>query len=196
MNRMLFALTVVLLATSSARADMGPFLPAQAYAKVVHRIEITEEQPDYVFVVCQRFDGPPHFESRRESTFVYLKPGQPLEFTGERYDTAGLLIVPREVAKAFPSAAALAESVQSGETFATQHRFTMRSTVPAWGQSEITATYRVQPAKSGGLEIVRTSWDPLWQWYIVALLVPLAFLLGGIWIVRRFTRYLRAKLTA
>lgn len=194
MNRVLPPLIVLLFAASSARADMGPFFPAQVYAKTVNRIEITEEQPDYVFVL-HRFNGPGHSEITHESTFVELKPGQPLEITGYRRDTAELFIVPREVAKAYSSAEELVGAIQSKQIAVASYSFRMEETVPVWSSGEITATYRVQPASSGGLEIVRTSGDPLRQWYIVALLVPLAILLSGIWLIRRFMRRVRAQLT-
>lgn len=192
MNRLLLT-SIMLLATSPVCADMGPYLPGQAYAKIVHRIEIAEEQPGYVFAVLSQFQGPPHTESKIERTFVELRPGQPLEITGHRYDTAELFIVPREVAKAYADAGEQVRAIESKQIAVVSHDFRMRATVPEWDGREITVTYRVQPRSSGGLEIVRTSWDPLWQWYIVALLVPLAILLAGVWFVRRFMGRARAR---
>lgn len=191
MNRMWLALTVVLLAASSSRADMGPFLPSTKFAKVINRVEIAEEQPDYVFVLYKDlvlYNGPTRH--KQESIFVELKPGQPLEITGERRDTLELLIIPRAAAEKYSSAEGLSNAIRTEEFATWRHRFSTIATVPEWQKSEIVINYRVQPT-SGGLEVVRTSWDPLWQWRTVVILLSLAVLLGGIWFVRRVWRTAR-----
>lgn len=169
-------------------SNMGPFIPVAKHAQTtVSRIEVADALPEHVGVFVKSF-GPPKFST--ESEFVSLVPGAAIEFAGVYHDRAELLIVSRTNAAPYPTAAALVEAVSAGKVPAVRRDFYSRETLPAWGPRDITLNYRVQ-AKASGPEIVRTSWDPLWQWYVAALLLCAAILGGGLWFVRRVFRRVR-----
>lgn len=185
MNRLSPALVVVLLTAPAARADMGPYLPATKYAgTTTSRIEVTDALPDHVGVFVKSY-GPPKFTD--ESEFVSLAPGAVLEFAGRYHDRAELLIIPRADAAPYPNPKALADAVAMGKVRAVSHIFRSRETLPSWGPSDVTLEYRVR-VRAGAPEVVRTSRDPLWQWYAAALSFALAVVLGGLWLVRLLFR--------
>lgn len=189
MTRFLLILAFVLFVTAPVRADMGPFIPAAKYAgTTTSRIEIADPLPGHVGVFVRSY-GPPKVSS--ESEFVPLTPGAVLEFAGRYHDRAELLIVPRAATGPYPTAKALAEAVSAGQVPAVSRTFWSREALPAWGPSDIALDYRVR-ANAGAPEIVRTSWSPLWQWYVAALACASGVLFGGAWLTRRIFRSFRA----
>lgn len=194
MSRML-AIAVLLLTVEYARADVGPFLPFSKNARVAHRIEAAESFPDHVFVVHRHgIKGEPDHREYNEATFESLGPASPIRIRPEIHEDVTLMLVPRAEATAYPTAAELASAVFGNRVpLAASHRFDWRTQVPSWGDGEVTITYRVQRNRSGdGLELVRTSRAPLWQWNVAALCLALAFVLGGLWAVRRLWRSVRS----
>jgi hypothetical protein len=194
MNRVLPALTVVLLAASPALADIAPSLPGPGTkrASVNHSIETREDMQDYVFVVI-RWNAR---HGRQGMEYVQLNRGQPLvppDPNGYR-EGFKLVVISKVAAEPYKTVEELIAAVDAKQVPVTlREDFSFDSTaVPYWADRPHVITYELRRSASGdGLEIVRTSWDPLWQWYIAALMIPLAFLLGGIWLVRRFTRRVR-----
>ena len=182
MKRLLLTLAAAGLLAPPARADVGPFIPGAAFAEAtVSRIEIAEDLPEHVGVWYTSF-GPPRFAEGAE--YVHLSRGSVLEFTGRYRDWAELILVRRSAASGYQNAAELAKAARDGRVEAVSRRFHARETVPAWAPQTVTLSYRVRTAGEGP-EIVRTSWDPLWQWYVVALLAGVSVLLGGLRLVRR-----------
>lgn len=179
----LLTLIVTVLAANSARADMLPLQPGADYARPTYRIETEELFPDYVFVVSRHIFRQP----APDITYVELGPGHPLTLTTGYQEEPELFIVPRAVASEFPNAADLVRAVSEGRVAGSvQKRFPFRALVPTWADKEITITYRLQKAASGnGLELVRTSRDPMWQWYLAVGLFTLAVASCGIWFIRR-----------
>jgi hypothetical protein len=187
------AVIVFIFATSSARADIGPFLPGTHYAQPRHLIETNESHPDYVFVLTQL-----KFELQRTvSDYVDLAPGKSVTLTPGYREDATLWIVPKAAAAAYATAQELTEAARTGAIPGVVKRdFAFRETVPAWNARKITMTYRVQRNQSGtGLEIVQTSWDPMISWYAAAICVSVAFVLGGFWLIRRFCRIGRTRVS-
>jgi hypothetical protein len=174
---------VALFAAGSARADMLPLQPGADYARPTYRIETEELLPDYVFVVARHVFR----QSTPDITYVELGPGHPLTLTTGYQEEPELFIVPRNAASEFPNAADLVRAVREGRvTGSLQKRFPFRALVPSWSDKEILITYRLKKAASGnGLELVRTSRDPMWQWYLVVGLFTLAVVSSGIWFIRR-----------
>jgi hypothetical protein len=183
MTRLLLALVAVWLSAPAARADMsGPILlPGQESARVVNRIEIAEEQPDYVFVVHRV-----HTRRGEEShQFVELQPGRPLELTGAPGESVELLLVRRPSDHPERSAAELIAAMKHRGAPLTGRVLPTIETVPAWSQREITVTYLVRRNSAGNdLEIVRTSWHPVLSWCGVALLFPVAVIWCGFRLLR------------
>jgi hypothetical protein len=182
------ALAMIVLATAagSARADVGPVTPATQYVNPVHRIETTDAHPNHVFVVVrQSFQHP-----EMTAEFVELAPGRPISLPTGYYDEPELLIVPRLLAEPFPSAAELARAARGGQLpKVVRRKFHFRETVPSWTSRSVTITYRLDRTGSGdGWELVRTSWSPMWQWYVAAGFVTVAVVAGGFWLVRRMVR--------
>ncbi len=179
----LLVLIVALLAATSARADMLPLQPGADYARPTYRIETEELLPDYVFVVARHLFRQP----TPDITYFELGPGRPLTLTTRYQEEPELFIVPRAIASEYPNAAELVRAVREGRvTGSVQKRFPFRELVPSWADKEITITYRLQRAASGDrLELVRTSRDPMLQWYAAAILSTTAVVIGGIWFVRR-----------
>jgi hypothetical protein len=185
------ALLVFIFATSSARADIGPFLPATHYAQPRHLIETNESHPDYVFVLTQL-----KFEMQREVVeYVDLAPGKSVTLTPGYREDAILWIVPKAATAAYATAQQLTEAARTGAIPGVVKReFAFRETVPLWTAREITLTYWVQRNQVGtGLEIVQTSRDPMLSWYVAAICVSVALVLGGCWLIRRFGRMVRAR---
>jgi hypothetical protein len=178
-------LIVALLAATSARADMLPLQPGADYARPTYRIETEELLPDYVFVVVRHLFRQP----TPDITYFELGPGHPLTLTTGYQEEPELFIVPRAVASEYPNAAELVRAVSEGRvTGSVQKRFPFRVLVPSWANKEITITYRLQRTASGnGLELVRTSSNPMLQWYLAAGLFALTVASAGIWLVRRWS---------
>lgn len=192
MSRPLLTLAVVLLVAPQVRADAAPypFPVGIKNARVVSKIEITEECPEFTFVVVRYVRLA---KRQTEIEFADLKPGRPLSFAGQPHDWTDLFIVSTEAATPYKTPEELVDAIQTGKVSAAQKRFETRESAPQWAGGETTVTYRVQRKKSGGgLEIVRTSWHPLWQWYTAAILFLLAILFGGFWLARRIVRRVRA----
>ena len=190
--RTLLTLAVVLLTASSARANAGPSGPGWQYVQAVHRVECAESFPEYAFVLVRRYIL---LEPGDEvgSEFVELSPDRPLEYTSRSRGWAELLIVPRSVASGYPTAAELVEAVKSGHVPAVRHMLLTREITPSWRSGAVRVSHRVQRTKPGdGLEVVRTSWNPMWQWYAVGVLFFAAILFGGLWLARRIVRRVRA----
>lgn len=189
--RRFVAIVVGLLAASSARADMLPLQPGADYARPTYRIETEELLPDYVFVISRHIFRQP----APDITYVELGPGHPLTLTTGYQEEPELFIVPRGIASEYPNAADLVRAVSEGRVSGSvQKRFPFRALVPTWADKEITITYRLQKAASGDrLELVRTSRDPMWQWYLAIGLFTLAVVSCGIWFIRR--RWLRRSVS-
>jgi hypothetical protein len=183
---------VLLLAATPVRADAGPILPFVERVRAVHRVEAAEEFPDHVFLVFRHGirSGDGGRDEYNEATREDLAPGRPLVLRPEPHEDVELLIVPRAAFAAFPTPREAASAVFENKVpGASVHRFFDRETIPSWGGPEAVITYQVRRAKSGdGLELVRTSWDPLWQWNAAAISLAAAVALGGFWIIRRMRR--------
>ncbi len=193
------AVAGVVVTNGSATADM--IAPGLRRAKPTARISTREAFPDHLFVIYRQKSitvkdaKTGNWESRSadEAEFIELTPDQPVMISvdGSHFDRRTLIIVPRIVATPFKTALELAEA--SGRlNGAVWLEFPYRQDVPEWQSSEITFDYRVQrDAKSpdGRLEIVRTTWDQSYQCCVVGLCLPVAFLLGGLWLIRRWRRH-------
>jgi hypothetical protein len=194
----LLAVAGIVVTNGSATADMG--VPGLRRAKPTHRISTREAFPDYVFVIYSQKsvyvkDAKTGNEERRsadEAEFIELTPEQPVMISvdASRIDRKTLIIVPRIVATPFKTALELAEASRHLKG-AVWLELPHREDVPEWHSGEITIDYRVQrDAKSpdGRLEIVRTTWDQSYQCCVVGLCLPVAFSLGGLWLIRRWRR--------
>ena len=102
-------------------------------------------------------------------------------------ETADVFLVPRAFAESHKTANEVRQAIRLGQTpGVVQQWFDWRETVPSWTGDKTTITYRVQRTKSGdGVELVRTSWNPLWQWYTAVGFVTVAVVIGGFWMIRR-----------
>lgn len=177
-----------LCAVGEARADIAPAIPGVGWAYPTYRIETREPHPDYLFVLW--YD---EFASGRDrAEYVELAPQRPVTFKTGYHSTCGLIIIARSTAAAYSTPTELAQAVGRGEVAGVrEHQFPFRVEVPSWTRTPVTLTYRVEPSRSGaGLEIVQTSWDPLWQWYVAAVGLTVAMVLGGCWLLRRKRRKL------
>jgi hypothetical protein len=195
--RFFSVLTALVLTIGPAVADMGP-PPGTKFAEAVFRIESREPLPNFVAVVvynCMRFDRESKTENWSEDTFVDLTPNQPIVLRGKRdklfrYETFDLLIVRRADAKLYSTASKLATAIRDKQIpTAAALRLYPRETVPVWGGDEPVFSYRIERTPdSDGLVIVRTSWNPIAQCWVIGICVPAAILLGGLWLIRRFWR--------
>ena len=162
----------------------------------LHRIETQELHPDYVFVLYReglQYDAAKKdFEYFQEANFVELTPDRPIvldliwayfESPADKQRTrerAYLIIVRRN--RLDPDKTAM-DFRWNGDFF---REFDGRETVPSWSSGDITITYCVQRAESGdGLEIVRTSANPLRQWFAAAIFLAASVVIGGVWFIRR-----------
>lgn len=171
---------------------MLPLQPGADYGRPTYRIETEEPLPDYIFIVVRHAFRQP----TPDMTQFELGPNQPLTLTTEYHEEPELFIVPREAASQFSNSGDLVRAVSEGRVPGSVHkRFPFRALVPSWGEKEITITYRVQKAASGnGLELVRTSPDPMRQWYAAAILATVAAIMSGFWIIRWAGRKRRARM--
>ena len=198
---------VAILAASPLQADEATGLPFVKRARATYRIETPGLYHDYVFVLCReglRYDATKkEFDWFREASFIDLTPDQPLVLhfawgaieepvdKQRKHEEGYLLIVPRRIASSYSSAMDLAqaESVLSDPAVVTSRSFGPLEMVPSWAADEITITYRVERKPSGeGLELVRTSRPPLWEWNAVAMGIAAVVVSTGWWIVRRIRR--------
>jgi hypothetical protein len=64
--------------------------------------------------------------------------------------------------------------------------------VPEWYSSEFTVNHRL--VRNGdSFELERVSWRPANQCCVVAILIPIAFIFGGFWLIRRLWRNWRKE---
>lgn len=202
--RHVLAVIVALVAAAPAQADGAPGIPFSKSVHAIHRIETQEQHPNYVFVLYReglQYDAvKKEFEWYHEADFIDLTRDLPLvldlvwtpiEQPADKQRTresAELMIVPRNIATSYQTAMDLyrAPQAQIPDGAVRRQRFDARVLVPSWVGDEITITHRVQRATSGdGLELVRTSGNPLRQWYAAAGFVTVAVVIGGVWIIRR-----------
>jgi hypothetical protein len=182
------ALAVVCTANAPASADMG--FPGLQRATPTHRITTCEAFPDHVFVIHR----PSIVAGKDRAEYVDLEPGKPVvvDIGGSRRDRAAFLIAPRSAAGSYATASKLAEAVRSGRIDgATQYELMNEEDVPEWYGDKLTIDYRVQRVTGdpeGRLEVVRTTWDQGYQCCVVGLACPVGTVLGGVWLIRRFTR--------
>src|SRR5262245_10787869 len=192
MNRALLTFVVVLLAAGSARADIPPLRPFVKHANVSHHIELTEPAPDHVFVVVRS-----SFQRQlaSEAAFVDLAPGRPLTLTTGYHESPELIIVPKTVAERYKTPRELIEAVRDHQIpGVARQQCHWREEVPEWTAKELTVTYRVQRIQSGGgLEVVRASRGPMWQWYMAAGFFSVAVVIGGLRFVRWWFRPVRTQ---
>lgn len=185
---------VVSLSTAQVVSADGLGLPLQQRVRVVQRIEAAEAFPNHVFVVYRsHWKNDEQGQSRKyeEATYTTIDPTNPIVLrTAVARENLNLLIVPRMAAAAHPTANELAAAVFRNEIpGATSGSFHDRDSAPAWAGDEVTFTYRIQKSRSGdGLELVRVSWHPLWQWDVAAFSATAAVVLGGLWLIRRMRR--------
>lgn len=179
-------------------------LPGMQRARPTHRIVASEAFPNHVFILYRPNakyikDAESDKEVRQdasEAEYVEVTPDQPLvvALDGRRFGGSGwhavLFIVPRTVAARYPAALDLAKAILANEvSSATQYELPFREDVPEWQSQEITVTHRVRRvANSENLEVIRTTWDQGYQCCVVALLCPIATVLGGLWLIRRWRR--------
>jgi hypothetical protein len=180
----LIAVIVALFAATSARADIGPFLPATKNVSAIHRIETDVSFPDHVLLITRW-----RFDYTREAVYTSLAPGQPITLSPGYHEDPELLIVPKAAAEPFKTANELSVAIREGRVpGVVQRRFDFRETVPSWADSEITVTYRVQRNGAGEIEIVRLTGNPLLWWYAAMAFITLAIAFGGWRLVRRMRR--------
>ncbi len=185
MNRFVTIVALALFSAPVVRADMGPFLPGTRYATATYELSTREYLRDYIVVVV-RDDWR---RGRDEAEFLALVVGSPVSLTTAYRDEPELLIVSKQHGERYATAGELAAAVKAGRIPAVRQRFASRETVPSWSGSQVTIRYEVRRDKAGdGLEVVRTSRGPLWQWNVAALLFCGATVLGGFWFVRRVFR--------
>lgn len=184
MRRAALAIVVGLLFGRPARADLPPPLPKTEHVNLTHRVETQREYPDFAFVVYRH--GP--FE--REAQYVELTPGRPLELKGGYRIQTILFICPKATASRFKNPMALAEAAMKGQVpEAVREEFEFTETAPSWTERNVTVAHQLRRNASGsGLELVRPRRYPMFQWYAVAVSLPLGLALGGLWLVRRRRR--------
>jgi hypothetical protein len=198
-NRTL-AVAVLLLAASSANADLLPGTFTKRAEVAIFRVETQEDYPDHVFVI-DRFTSEYNAAKKewveiRETDFIPLSPNNPIVLRLEQgRDAVHLIAVPRSVAGQHKIALELAEAAHAGQIPGVAQRwFENRVDVPEWAAKEIIITYRVQRSANGGdLEIVLTSGNPLRPWFAAWIFLAVAVLIGGFWVVRRTLRALRPR---
>ena len=171
----------ILLAGAPALADMGP-PPGWKRAKTTNRIttELDLRGTTLILVVHSLPFGP---EYQGSVEFVKL----PLEKSGHYRQAAELLVLPTAVADEYGSAKAIQEAAKNrGEI----QRFPLAfdEDVPAWYGTDFTINHRLERDAAGRYSLVRTSWRPANQCCVVALLVPLAFAILGIRLIRSRVR--------
>lgn len=191
MIRLPLVVAAGLLTADLARADLPPPLPFTMYSTPTHRIETREDVRDYVFLVARRGLLEP---SAQPFEFVIPEGRGPTTLTirGEYREQAELSVVPKSVAERYTTAQELAAAIESGRVLrVTRHVFVFREMAPSWSPAPV-VTYELRRSGPDGLVIVRTTRDPLWQWYSVAIPFTLAILFSGFWLVRRFVRIRRA----
>ena len=198
MKWVLRALGIVLLVAASLYAFTFLIIFSARSAQATFRVETREAHPDYVFVInteVLRWEAGYGWKLFPEVRFAEITPNDPLTLELDRWpnevvdgtewrERTFLGIVPRAVAAQYKTAK---ECVDAGACSDTDCFYWNRP-VPPWFNTnkKVAVTYRVQRAKSGdGLEIVQTSWSPLWQW---GFLPGVLLLCGAVWAVKRTRR--------
>lgn len=178
---------VLLSAAGSARADAAfppfPLVPDVGRVWLRHVVSVREPLPDHVFILR---NGPGAGYDRAE--FVTIEPGQPLVIDFDREPqwlgwAATLFVVPRDGRAGSPDEV-LRRAVPGTVTSRT---FKRRSGTPAVFAEALTIRYEVRHA-DGRPDIVRTSPDERLAGFVAPLLVTLAAVLGGLYLVRRWLR--------
>lgn len=192
---------LLLLTTAPVRADMGPILPATKHAHASYRIEAADTFSDHVFIIYRngfQYDATANqWNQFDEWDYIEITPDKPLTLKlglpadgrgthGQRAKESVVFVsVPRAAAGGSAKDAYRKASSGPGEIWM---GFEWRQEVPSWAGSEITITYRVQKASPHGVELVRTSPNPMRQWVAAAISLAVAIVLGGLWLVRRTFR--------
>jgi hypothetical protein len=197
--RFVLPLAATVLTAQAGWANPALGLPLTRKAPVSYRIETRAAHPDYTFILVRGADRHNETTGKREfvleAEYVELTPDRPL-VVHPGPDGASLLIVPRVDTAQHPSPRQLLKDRPDLARQAVYQEFGPYEEVPSWFGDEITITYRVQAAGSGEkLEVVRTSWHPLWQWFAAAIGFVVGVLLLGLWLARRTLRP-RATATA
>ncbi len=198
MTRFLGALAFALFPTSLVRADVGPPLPFTKYIPGIHVIEGASEFPDHVFLIYRHGSKPgagrPGDNDVAGVHGRNSNPGHPILLQPERYEEVVFVIVPEAAFAAHPDLKTLVSAVSENKIpGATLHRFRDRELLPSWSDND-TIWYRLQRSPSGDqVELVRASWNPMWQWYAAALFATVAVVLGGCWLIHRMRRTAPAK---
>ncbi|MCE9560614.1 MAG: hypothetical protein K8U57_01035 [Planctomycetes bacterium] len=193
----ILAASVALSCVEVARADIAPFTPpGTTFGLPIYRIEVTESFPEYVFLYY-RYSWVPRSSGSQSSIpkveIAELSPASPLLLpdTGGYRMAVCLLVVSREIAAQYATTADILKALDT-ETLPVVASIELKywpTVTPIWRDKDPIITYRVQRTKSGdGLEIVRTSWDPLLQWYVAVAFLTLAIVWGGIRFVSRKRR--------
>ncbi|HEY3788988.1 MAG TPA: hypothetical protein VGL71_09040 [Urbifossiella sp.] len=168
-----------------AIADFG--FPGQKQANVTLRIHLRQPEPDQAFAIVRyriRYDKEtPNGVPENVGEFIKLSPEKPIEVHGRRRENVHLLIVSKEKAATFASANDLAES-----NAGIRIPLNFDESLPEWYATKFTITYRLEPKASGQFELVRETWRPENQCCVVAILLPLATIFGGVWLVSRIWR--------
>ena len=186
MRRILLTLALVPLAAPQVRADLPPSEPLTRYAVPIHRIETREDVRDCVFLVTRH-----GFLSQPDRPCELITPEgagpAALTIRCEYREWAELSVIPRAAAEPYRTAEELAAAVKAGRVARlARHVFVSREQVPSWSSAPV-VTHELRRS-AGGFEIVRTSRDPLLQWYVAAACLSAAVAAGGVWLSRRFIR--------
>jgi hypothetical protein len=172
------ALTILLFAvtTSPSRADM-PGVPGTSRTyDVIHQITADEPFRDYVFVL----------DKHKTTEFVEMTPDAPLVVDGGVH-SATLFAVPRSAVKPNETPKQIAEDHAIPGKLAFTLSF--REEIPVWHSKRLVITHRIRRSSSGAPELVKTSFNPMIQCCVAGVLVPVAIMLGGVWLIRRSQRH-------
>jgi len=183
MNRLFLSLPILLLGSTPIRADMG--FPGMKQAKVAIRIQSDQTFPDHYFLIARfhRHPDPRKTEASKEYEAEYVDAGRfPIEVHGLRREGVYLVIVPRRDGEL--AAKAIAESGHGGQRI----ELSFDESVPEWYGKEFTINYSLRQTSASRFELDRTSWRPANQCCVVAVLIPVGCMLGGLWLIRKLWR--------
>jgi hypothetical protein len=179
-----FIIGLFIIALAPCRADVVPH--GQKVPTITHRITLARPCPEFVFVVVRhRLHFANKDEPEKVAEYAKLEPGQPLEITGRhRRESVDLLVVSRETAAKYPSAQ---ELIQADPPVVAEFNFGFFEFVPESHSDKLTINYRLVRTDDR-FELERISWRSEKPYWLVAILLSIGVILGGLWLVRRLWR--------
>ena len=181
-------------ASAPCRADMG--FPGMKNPHVTLSIRTSEEIPDFVFLVVREKSDWDQAKretvTKNEGAFITLTVDQPIEVSGHRRENVELWIIAKTTAASFPSTS---ELLNANPPVVPKERIRLDfdESVPEWYGNDFTVNYRLVRASDDRFELVRVSWRPVNQCCVVAILIPIGFICGGFWLIRRLWRNWRKE---